>query len=44
MCFPSGETDGKNTPPPLKLVNCCGAPPVFDMRHRLNVPSRSDAK
>src|SRR6185436_11718832 len=44
MCLPSGEMDGKNTPPDLKFVNCCAAPPDFGIRHRLNVPSRSDAK
>src|SRR3954470_22475994 len=44
MCLPSGEIDGKNTPPFLRVVTCCAAPPFGDMRHRLNVPSRSDAK
>jgi hypothetical protein len=28
----------------LVCVTCCGAPTVGAMRHRLKIPSRSDAK
>ncbi len=33
--LPSGEMEGEKTPPDLKCVTCCAAPPLDGIRQRL---------